>query len=100
MPAETKASGAGMPYLFPAVGPLENIVRSLKGDSATAPLWGTDYSADSDLVRVPMLVQQVPALIEHFGITASPQRGMTGDAALVTFAWEHTRASVELRKPK
>jgi len=65
-----------------------------------APLWGTDYSADSDLVRVPMLVQQVPALIEHFGITATPQRGMTGDAALVTFAWEHTRASVELRKPK
>jgi hypothetical protein len=61
-----------------------------------APLWGTDYSADSDFVRVPMLVQQSPALIEHFGITA----GLRGDATILTFAWEHTRASVEIRKPK
>ena len=65
-----------------------------------APLWGTDYSADSDFLRVPMLVQQSPALIEHFGITATPQSGLTGDGALLTFAWEHTKASVELGKPK
>lgn len=65
-----------------------------------APLWGTDYAADSDFVRVPMLVQQSPALIEHFGITVKPQGGLTGDAALIIFAWEHTRASVEIRKPQ
>ncbi|HZH39857.1 MAG TPA: DUF2911 domain-containing protein [Gemmatimonadales bacterium] len=65
-----------------------------------APLWGTDYSPDSDLVRVPMLVQQSPALVERFGITATPQRGLAGDAAVLTFAWEHTRASVEIRQPK
>ena len=65
-----------------------------------APLWGTDYAPDSDLVRVPMLVQSSPALIEHFGITATPARGLTGDATVLTFAWEHTKASVEIRKPK
>lgn len=57
-----------------------------------APLWGTDYSADSDLVRVPMRVQNTPALIEHFAIRASP--------SLLTFEWEHTRASVEIRKAR
>ena len=45
-----------------------------------------------------MLVQQSAALIEHFGITATPQRGLSGAAALITFSWEHTRASVEIRK--
>lgn len=65
-----------------------------------APLWGTDYSPDSDFVRVPMLVQPSPELIEHFGITATPAHGMTGDATVLTFAWEHTKASVEIRKPR
>jgi len=65
-----------------------------------APLWGTDYSPDSDLVRVPMLVERSPALVEHFGITATPQHGLTGDGAVLTFAWEHTRASVEIRKSR
>lgn len=59
--------------------------------SQRAPLWGTDYSADSDLVRLPMRVSESPALIEHFTITAD---------SLLTFAWEHTQASVTIGKPK
>ncbi|HWZ27533.1 MAG TPA: DUF2911 domain-containing protein, partial [Gemmatimonadales bacterium] len=65
-----------------------------------APLWGTDYSPDSDLVRVPMLVEASPGLIERFWINFAPKSGLTGESALLTFAWDHTRASVEIRKPR
>ena len=55
-----------------------------------APLWGTDYAADSDLVRVPLQLEHPADLIEHFTITASGDR--------LTFAWEHTKASIEIRQ--
>ena len=57
-------------------------------------LWGTDYSADSDFVRVDMQAAPLDAPVEQFLITLEPQ----GDAGVLAFAWERTRAFVTVAK--
>jgi hypothetical protein len=57
-------------------------------------LWGTDYSADSDLVRVDMQTAALNAPVEEFVMTIEPQ----GDGAALALAWEKTRAWVALAK--
>lgn len=63
-------------------------------DPKRANLWGTDYSADSDFVRVDMQVASLPQPVEQFVITLEPQ----GDAAILAVQWEKTRAFVSLAK--
>ena len=63
-------------------------------DPKRANLWGTDYSADSDLVRVDMQVAAIPQPVEQLVITLEPQ----GDTAILAVAWEKTRAFVSLSK--
>jgi hypothetical protein len=57
-------------------------------------LWGTDYSADSDFVRVDMQTAALTAPVEEFVITVEPQ----GDGGMLAVAWEKTRAWVALAK--
>jgi hypothetical protein len=54
------------------------------------PLWGTDYSADSDLVRVDLAVERLPRPVEQFAIAVAPE----GAGGLLTLEWETTRASL------
>lgn len=63
-------------------------------DPKRANLWGTDYSADSDLVRIDMQVATLPQPVEQFAITLEPQ----GDTTVLAIAWETTRAFVTLAK--
>ncbi len=63
-------------------------------DPKRANLWGTDYSADSDFVRVDMQVAATAQPVEQFVITLEPQ----GDNAILALAWEKTRAFVSLAK--
>ena len=57
-------------------------------------LWGTDYSADSDFVRVDMQTTALTTPVEEFVITVEPQ----GDGGVLAVAWEKTRAWVTLAK--
>ena len=57
-------------------------------------LWGTDYSADSDFVRVDMQTAALTTPVEEFVITVEPQ----GDGGVLAVAWEKTRAWVALAK--
>lgn len=59
-----------------------------------ANLWGTDYSADSDLVRVDMQVERLAQPVEQFVIRVAPQ----GSGAVMQLEWETTRAWVALAK--
>lgn len=59
-------------------------------DPRRAPLWGTDYNADSDFVRVEMQVAPLPQPVEQFRITVAPQ----GAGGILTLEWETTRAWV------
>lgn len=77
--------------------------RQIKAPCATAAecadpkrrnLWGTEYSADSDFVRVDMQAAPLAAPLERFVITLEPQ----GDAGVLAFAWEKTRAWVNVAK--
>jgi hypothetical protein len=63
-------------------------------DPKRANLWGTDYSADSDFVRVDMQSTATPEPVERFAITLEPQ----GDGAVLALQWEKTRAFVNLTK--
>ncbi len=63
-------------------------------DPKRANLWGTDYSADSDFVRVDMQIAATAQPVEQFVITLEPQ----GDTAVLALAWEKTRAFVSLAK--
>jgi len=63
-------------------------------DPKRANLWGTDYSADSDLVRIDMQVAAIPQPVEQLAITLEPQ----GDTTVLAVAWETTRAFVTLAR--
>jgi hypothetical protein len=62
-------------------------------------LSGTDYSADSDLVRLDMRVTQLTKPVEQFTITVTRVTTMTNrGGGLLTLAWENTAASIDLEK--
>lgn len=63
-------------------------------DPHRANLWGTDYSADSDFVRIDMQAAALDAPVEKFVITVEPQ----AEGGVMAFAWEKTRAWVSLAK--
>lgn len=50
--------------------------------------WGTAYDAKQDLVRIPLTVEQTPAVIEKMEITVTP-KGTGGDIAIL---WDRTKA--------
>ena len=55
-----------------------------------APLWGTDYSADSDLVRLDLDVEPLAHPVERFVITVEPR----GKGGVLAMEWETTRVSI------
>ena len=63
-------------------------------DPRRANIWGTDYSADSDLVRVDMQVAATAQPVEQLVITLEPQ----GAGEILAVEWEKTRAFVSLAK--
>lgn len=64
-------------------------------DPNRRPLWGTDYSPDSDLVRVDMKVEAVSPSVEQFTIGVASQEA----GGALWMAWETTKVSVPLAKP-
>jgi hypothetical protein len=63
-------------------------------DARRAPLWGTDYNADSDLVRVDMQVDKLAAPVEQYLMSVTPQ----GAGGVLKLEWETTRAWVAFTK--
>ena len=49
--------------------------------------WGTQYDATQDLVRVPLLTEQLPESVERFTISIAPE----GQGGEVRFDWDRTR---------
>jgi hypothetical protein len=50
--------------------------------------WGTEYDAKQDLVRIPLTVEQTPAVVEKMNIEVTPA-GAGGDLAII---WDRTKA--------
>jgi len=57
-------------------------------------LWGTDYSADSDLVRVDLPVTRLTDPVEEFTMGIDPQ----GDGGVLWMRWETTRLAIPFSK--
>jgi hypothetical protein len=57
-------------------------------------LWGTDYSADSDLVRVDLPVTRLTEPVEEFTMGIDPQ----GDGGVLWMRWETTRLAIPFSK--
>jgi hypothetical protein len=55
--------------------------------------WGTEYHPDQDLVRVPLTVTRSDRPVERFTVTVAG--GEAGEGS-IAFAWERTRATVEV----
>jgi len=55
-----------------------------------APLWGTDYAADSDFVRVDANTESLPRPVEQLTIAVLPQ----GNGGVIRIDWETTRVSI------
>ena len=101
---QTIPAGAYTLWTLPAPAGWKLIFnRQTKAPCATAAactdpkrpnLWGTDYSADSDFVRVDMQTAPLAAPVEQFLITFEPE----GDRGVLAFSWERTRAFVTVAK--
>jgi hypothetical protein len=63
-------------------------------DPKRANLWGTDYSADSDLVRVDLPVTRLTEPVEQFTMGIDPQ----GDGGVLWMRWETTRLAIPFSK--
>ena len=57
-------------------------------------LWGTDYSADSDLVRVDLPASTLAQPVEQFTMGVDPQ----GDGGVLWMAWEKTKLAILFAK--
>ncbi len=61
------------------------------GEACTLPsrarMWGTEYTADSDLVRVDVKTEPLPQPVEQFIIAVVPQ----GKGGVIRMDWETTR---------
>ena len=57
-----------------------------------ARLWGTDYDADSDFVRLDARTESLPAPVEQFTIVVLPLSQGTG--GIIQMDWETTRISI------
>ena len=55
-----------------------------------APLWGTDYAADSDFARVDATTEPLPRPVEQFTIAVVPQ----GKGGVIRMDWDKTRISI------
>jgi hypothetical protein len=62
-----------------------------QGEACTLPsrarMWGTEYAADSDLVRVDVTTEPLPQPVERFIIAVVPQ----GKGGVIRMDWETTR---------
>jgi hypothetical protein len=63
-------------------------------DPKRANLWGTDYSDDSDLVRVDLPVTRLTDPVEEFTMGIDPQ----GDGGVLWMRWETTRLAIPFSK--
>jgi hypothetical protein len=72
------------------------------GDACNLPsrarLWGTDYAADSDLVRVDVKTETVPQPVEQFTIAVVPDAA--GAGGVVRMDWETTRISIPFERKR
>jgi hypothetical protein len=70
------------------------------GDACNLPsrarLWGTDYAADSDLVRVDVKTESLPQPVEQFTIAVVP--GGAGAGGVVRMDWERTRILIPFER--
>lgn len=71
-----------------------------QGEACTLPsrarMWGTEYSADSDLVRVDVKTESLPQPVERLSIAVQPQ----GKGGVIRVDWETTRIVIPFtRKP-
>jgi hypothetical protein len=65
--------------------------------SKTTKEWGTNYSGEAnDLARIPMKASPLSSPVEDFLIAFDK----TGDACVLHFDWETTRASVDITEKK
>jgi hypothetical protein len=63
-------------------------------DPKRANLWGTDYSVDSDLVRVDLPATQVAQPVEQFTVGVDPQ----GSGGVLWMVWDKTKLAIPFSK--
>ena len=72
------------------------------GDACNLPsrvrLWGTDYAADSDLIRVDVKTESLPQPVEQFTIAVVPEGA--GAGGVVRMDWETTRISIPFERKR
>ncbi len=57
-------------------------------------IWGTEYDASADVLRVPVKVESLPEHVEKLTLSVSPTADGGG---VLKIEWEKTRASVEFK---
>src|SRR5712692_8277230 len=91
--------GAHTLWTFPALTGWKLILNKqtkapCEGEACTlptrAPLWGTDYAADSDFARVDAKTESLPRPVEQLTIAVLPQ----GNGGVIRIDWETTRVSI------
>ena len=78
-------------YTLPGMSSWQLIINKQTGQ------WGTDYSQNQDLARIPMKVMQRSAGLELFTISFDKTGG---DSAVLKLEWENTIASVDVNEQK
>ena len=83
------AAGSYTLYTVPNANEWTLVVSKATGQ------WGVPYpGASQDLTRAPMKVSKLPAAVENFTISLTPN----ASGCTLNIDWETTRASVEIKK--
>lgn len=82
-------------WTIPAPGGWKLVLNRQTKNAAGQPLWGTEYDAMQDFVRVDMTARALDLPVEQFTIALEPQDG----GALLTLSWDTVQAAIPLGTP-
>lgn len=91
----TVPAGSYTLWTIPGPGGWKLVLNRQTKNAAGQPLWGTEYDAMQDFVRVDMTARSLDAPVERFTIALAPQ----GDGGILTLSWDTVQATIPLARP-
>lgn len=80
-------------YALPSAGGWQLIINSNTGQ------WGTDYAAQHDVARIPLMKRALSSPLESFSMWLIPSRAPGAPSGELRFAWGDVELATEWRVP-
>jgi len=95
MDGVTIPAGTYTLWTIPSRSGWKLVINRQTKTAAGAPLWGTEYDATQDLLRLDLTTRKLGTPVERFTIALEPQ----GEGGRLSLSWDTTQAAIPFTKP-